>query len=143
MLKKNAASNQFEDYKINIRLKLSALWVSVTLCYLYGDYFELYVPQKTQGLADGSNLLDSPFKLLIAAIFMAIPATMVFLSIILKPSLSRCLNIVFGSFFTLVMMIIVFNSFTPWLSFYIFLAVVEIIITLFIIWNAWKWPKVD
>jgi len=38
------SSNDFEDIKVNIKIKLSALWASVTLCYLYGDYFELYVP---------------------------------------------------------------------------------------------------
>jgi hypothetical protein len=42
-----ATKFDFEDIKVNIKIKLSALWTSVTLCYLYGDYFELYVPKKT------------------------------------------------------------------------------------------------
>ena len=41
-------ANTLEDYKINIKIKLSILWASVTLFYLYGDYFELYIPQKTK-----------------------------------------------------------------------------------------------
>ena len=88
-------ANTLEDYKINIKIKLSILWASVTLFYLYGDYFELYIPQKTQGLITGDNLLDSPTNLFLAALLLAIPAVMVVLSILLKPTINRILNIVF------------------------------------------------
>lgn len=43
-------TNDFEDIKVNIKIKLSALWTSVTLCYLYVYHFELYVSHKTRGL---------------------------------------------------------------------------------------------
>ena len=51
-------TSNLEDTKVNIKIKLSALWASVTLCYLYGDYFELYVPRKVEGLINGENLLN-------------------------------------------------------------------------------------
>jgi hypothetical protein len=44
-----------EDFKINIKLKLSALWAGVTLCYLYCDYFELYVPKKIEDIINSEN----------------------------------------------------------------------------------------
>lgn len=91
-------STKFEDVKVNIKIILSGLWASVTLCYLYGDYFELYVPQKAKGLVEGINLLDSPFKLFSAAFLLSLPALMVFLSLILKPQINRILNIVLGVF---------------------------------------------
>lgn len=72
------STSGFEDFKINVKIKLSLLWTSVTLCYLYGDYFELYVPQKTQGLLNGVNMLDSPMKLFAASLLLVIPALMVF-----------------------------------------------------------------
>ncbi len=50
---------QLEDYKVPLRLKLSALWTGVMFLYIYGDYFELYVPQKVEGLLNGQNMLDS------------------------------------------------------------------------------------
>ena len=133
--------NDFEDIKVNIKIKLSALWTSVTLCYLYGDYFELYVPQKTQGLVNGVNLLDSPIKLFAASILLAIPALMVFLSIILKSTISRQLNIVLGIFYTALMVLIALTSITPWRTFYVFLAIVESCITALIVYYAWKWAK--
>lgn len=134
-------TNDFEDIKVNIKIKLSALWASVTLCYLYGDYFELYVPQKTQGLVNGVNLLDNPMKLFAASVLLAIPALMVFLSIILKPKINRQLNIVLGIFYTAIMLLIAITSITPWRIFYVFLAVVESVITSMIIYYAWNWEK--
>lgn len=134
-------ANTLEDYKINIKIKLSILWASVTLFYLYGDYFELYIPQKTQGLITGDNLLDSPTNLFLAALLLAIPAVMVVLSILLKPTINRILNIVFGLFFTALMLLIAFTSMEPWRAFYVFYAILESIITGVIVWYAFKWPK--
>jgi len=134
-------TTDFEDIKVNIKIKLSALWTSVTLCYLYGDYFELYVPQKTQGLVNGVNLLDSPMKLFAASVLLAIPALMVFLSIILTSRINRQFNIIFGIIYTAIMLLIAITSITPWRTFYVFLAIVESIITALIVYYAWKWPK--
>ena len=130
-----------EEIKINLRVKLAALWTSVTLCYLYGDYFELYVPHKTEGLVNGQNLLDTPIKLLLAAVMLAIPALMVYLSVTLKPTICRLLNIVFGIFFTAIMLLIAVTSLTDWRMFYVFLALVESFLTARIVIYAWKWPK--
>lgn len=141
MNSKNNLVNDFEDFKINIKIKLSLFWVSVTLCYLYGDYFELYVPQKAQGLVTGENLLNSPIKLFSAAVLLAIPALMILVSILLKPRLNRLLNMTFGIFFTLIMLLIAVTSIEPWRAFYVFLALTESLITILIFWYAFKWPK--
>jgi len=130
-----------ENPKINIKIKLAALWASVVFCYLYGDYFELYVPEKVNSLLTGENILDSPTKLLIASIVLAIPSIMIALSIILKPKINRILNIVFGTLFTLMMVLIAINSLTAWYSFYVFLAILESLITFLIVVYAWKWPR--
>ena len=135
-------TNDFEDIRVNIKIKLASLWASVTLCYLYGDYFELYVPQKTEGLVSGVNMLDSPMKLFAAAILLAIPALMVFLSIILKSTINRRLNIGLGIFYTAIMVIIALTSITPWRIFYVFLAIIESCITSLIVYYAWKWTKI-
>ena len=141
MENKKITHYDYEDFKVNTKILLSSLWASVTLCYLYGDYFELYVPQKTAGLVSGQNLLDSPVKLLTAAVMLAIPAVMVALSIILKPRVNRVLNIIFGTMFTAIMVLIAVTSFTPWKAFYVFLALLESVLTSLIVWYAWKWPR--
>ncbi|MCR9228331.1 MAG: DUF6326 family protein [Flavobacteriaceae bacterium] len=93
-----------ENQKINIKIKLALLWTSVTLCYLYGDYFELYTPGKVESLISGHNVLDSPTKLLTASIILGISSVMVVISILLHPKINRLLNIVFGGLFTLMML---------------------------------------
>lgn len=130
-----------ENPKTNIKIKLAALWTSVVFCYLYGDYFELYTPDKVESLLTGTNVLDSPTKLLIASVTLAIPSLMVALSILLTPKVNRFLNVLIGMVFTLMMISIGVNSFTPWYGFYVFLAFLESLLTFTIVWLAWNWPK--
>lgn len=130
-----------KEFEINTKIKLAALWTSVTFCYLYGDYFELYTPEKVESLISGDNVLSSPITLLIASLIMVIPPLMVVASIMLNPKPNRWLNLVFGAIFTLMMILIAFGSLTPWHSFYVFLAIVESILTATIVWHAFKWPK--
>lgn len=131
----------FENPKVNIKIKLASLWASVTFCYLYGDYFELYTPDKVNSLISGDNILSSPTTLLIASIILAIPSIMVALSIFLKPKINRILNIVFGTIFTIMMIFIGIMSTNEWYLFYAFLAFLESLITASIVLYAWKWPK--
>jgi hypothetical protein len=130
-----------KDEPVSIKLKLAALWTAVTLCYLYGDYFELYVPGKLEGMQAGTSMLNTPIFLLIAAAFLAIPAMMVFLSVLLKPKWNRVLNMVFGIVFTLIVVSVGFSASDQWYLFYKLYAVIEIIITLIIIRTAYLWPK--
>jgi hypothetical protein len=130
-----------ENSKVNIKVKLAALWSAATFCYLYGDYFELYTPNKIKSLISGNNVLASPLLLFIASGIMVIPPLMIALSIFLKPKINRFLNITFGILFTLMMILIAIGSLTPWYIFYVFLAIVEAILTFTIVWTAWKWPK--
>ena len=141
MTQKINTQGALEDFKINVKLKLFALWTSVTLCYLYGDYFELYVPKKAEGLVSGENILNSPTRLFLASILLAIPALMAFISLILKPAINRIVNLSLGTFYTLLMCLIAISSLTPWRTFYVFLALVESILTSLIVWHAFKWPR--
>lgn len=135
-------SIHFEETSVNIKIILAGLWTSVTLCYLYGDYFELYIPGKVKGLVEGTNLLDSPVKLFMAAVVLALPAVMVFLSLMLKAKINRIFNIILGIFFTAIMLLIAATSLTAWRAFYVFLALLESFITILIVWKAWKWKKI-
>lgn len=131
----------FEDFKVNIKIKLAALWASIMFCYVYGDYFSLYVPQKVEKFISGETMLNSPVKLFAASLLMAIPALMIFFSIVLKPAINRWLNMIFGIFYTAIMLLIAVTTIAPWWSFYVFLAVLEAILTSLVFWYALKWPK--
>ena len=137
----NLKKRELVDFEINIKIKLAALWTATTLCYLYGDYFELYTPGKIESLRSGENALNNPLILFIASLVLAIPPVMIFLSLILKPNLNKILNIIFGSIFTIMMIFITVDSLRSWYAFYVFLAIVESIFTLIIVWKAFNWPR--
>jgi Family of unknown function (DUF6326) len=131
--------SDFNRNSIPVQIKLAALWTSVTLCYLYADYFELYVPAKVDGIINGVSILNSPAKLFMAAVLLSVPALMVFLSIITERRLNRILNIACGLFFTAVMLLIAGTSISAWRAFYVFYALLESFITGLICWYAWRW----
>lgn len=135
--------NPLQDFKVPVKLKLSALWASVMFCYIYCDYFTLFMPGHIQSLMDGQSGVGqtTPVKLLLFAVMMSIPSTMVFLTLALKPVASRWANFSFGIVYTIIMVLIVTTSTGEWLMFYTYMGVVEIILTLAIVWNAWKWPR--
>jgi hypothetical protein len=135
-------ANTLEDLKVNIKLKLAALWTSLMFCYVYGDFFSLFVPGRIQRLIDGESGAGetTPVMLLLYAVLLALPALMIFFSVTLKARLNRLLNIIMGVFFTLVMILVVLTSLSEWMIFYTFLGVIEIILTCIIVWQAIKWP---
>ena len=57
------------------------------------------------------------------------------------PHINKVLNIIFGLLFTIMMILIAIGSLIPWYSFYVFLAIVEAILTSIIVLKAFKWPK--
>jgi hypothetical protein len=127
--------------KINIRIVLSALWTSILFCYIYGDYFELYVPGKTAGLVNGQNLLNSPLKLFITTFILTVPALMISLCLTLKAKLASWLNIIVGLFFTIFTLLVGITSLSEWRIFYVFLSFVESILTTIVVIKAWNWSK--
>src|SRR6185369_6326966 len=129
------------DFKINVKIRLAAFWTSVMFCYIYEDYFELYVPKRVERIISGESLLNTPQKLFAASWVLIIPALMIFLSILLKPTLSRLFNIVFGTCYTALMLWIASNYSDKWLTFAVSFAIVESIISAIIVWYAWRWPE--
>lgn len=133
--------NNLQDFRINIKIKLATLWTSATFLYIYGDYFELYVPSKLSGIINGNNMLDNPVKLFLASLLLAVPSLMICLSILLKPAVNRWLNILFGLFFTAIMLLIAVTSISEWRTFYVFYAIIESMLTSIIVWTAFNWVK--
>lgn len=127
-----------EDLKINVKIKLSALWASVMFCYIYADYFGLYKPGKLQSIHNGQffTLPTTQKVLLAASLMLAIPSLMIFLSVALPPVFNRWLNIVAGAVYTA----IILKTMWGW-AFYVFYGVIEISLTSLVVWYAWRWPK--
>jgi hypothetical protein len=136
----NATSKITEkgDGKMDVRIKLSALWAALMFVYIYADIFSLFRPGQLEEMMSGRM---GPFpvtqiSLLTSSILMIIPAVMVFLSIALKPGVNRWANIVLGVLYTLVN---ISNGIGETWAYYLLAVVVEIVLTVLIVAYAWKW----
>ena len=127
------------DVPVPVRAKLSALWAALMFCYIYGDYFGLYVPGKLSGMIAGEGPIGpiSQSGLVITSVLLAVPGLMVFLSLALPPVVCRWANILFGMFYIAVMALTMPGAWT----FYILLGAVEIVLGLLTVWYAWRWPR--
>ena len=124
-----------------LRIKLAALWAALMSCYIYGDYFELFQPgQLTKMISGHTDIgLVSQGVLLVFAVLLSMPALMIFLSLVLPRTVCRWVSILLALFQVL------FNSFAmqgSWL-FYRYMMVVDILVSLTIIWYAARWPSID
>ena len=127
-----------EGVKVNVKLKLSALWAALMFLYIYADIFSLFKPGVIEEMAAGRM---GPFpvtqgSLFAASLLMVIPAVMVALSITLKPGVNRWVNIILGVLYTCVNISNLIGE--PW-AFYVLFGTSEIVLTCLIVWLAWKW----
>jgi len=133
------AGPALDDIKLHVKVRISALWASVMFCYIYADYFGLYVPGRLQAILDGKMGPLGPTTqgiLMGTSVVMAIPSLMIFLSLALKPTLSRWTNIICGIAYTAIILITMWD----W-AFYVFFGVIEIALTSLVVWYAWHWPR--
>jgi MFS family permease len=130
----------FEDIKVPVKLKISALWAAVVFCYIYADYFELYDPGKLASMNAG---ILGPFgpatatMMLGVSVMMAIPSVMVFLSLVLPPSSNRWTNMALGVIYSIIIILTMIGA--P--LFYLFFGAVEVAFTSTVVWYGWTWPR--
>lgn len=129
-----------ELFRAPTSLKLAALWASLMFCYVYGDYFGLYVPGKLDEVSAGRMGFGAltPVKLTLVATMMAAPGLMIALSVLLAPGLSRALNLLLGIAYTTIMLLTMSGGAPP---FYLTLGTIEVLLTLAIVAYAWTWPR--
>ena len=128
-----------EDVKVNIKLKLAALWTAFMFFYIYVDYFGLYKTDYINNILAGKVFVFDITQvfLLTGLVLTTIPALMIFLSVALPAKVNRWTNIIVAAVwipYTL------FNLVGEFWMFMVYGAVVEVIFALLIIRYAWTWP---
>ncbi len=132
MNKPNLDTNATTDIKV----KLSLLWTIVMFNMAYADILSLYLPGIHEELASFAGSTPISQLMLIGAITIQIPIFMIFLSRILNYKTNRWTNIIAG--ILSIVYVIGGGSLHPH---YIFIATVEVICMLLIIWYAWRWQN--
>lgn len=129
-----------EDVPVSTRVQLAALWASTMSCYIYCDYFALYIPGKLDGMLRGDMGplgAVSQATLMGTSLLMAVPSLMIAFSVLSPARLNRLVNIVVGASYTLLLALLAYAS--AW-YFYRFFAALEAVLTAIVVARAWTWP---
>ena len=127
--------------KVDIKIKLAMLWISMMILYIYNDFFTLFTPDAINDMIAGRM---GPFEvtqtaLVAATVLMIIPIAVIIITLLVSSKLSRVINIVLGSLYLVVN---ISNIPGSWM-FYVLSGVVQIVIAATIIWLSVKWPNED
>jgi hypothetical protein len=134
------SSRILEDVRVGVRLKISALWISMLFLFAYGDIFGLFAPGQIEEITAGeiSGIEITQVFLFTVSVYIAIASVMVFLSLVLRPSICRWTNIVLP---ILYIVSIVVSAIGETSAYYLFLSGLESAVLLVIVWYAWRWPR--
>ena len=129
------------DVKIDVKLKLAALWVVLMFCYTYADILGFYAPGNLEELISGeiAGIQMTQELLLGSAILMVIPSLMIFLSLALKANVNRIVNILAGIAYLIILVSTFFTGRNP--AYYILFASVKAVLLVLIVWHGWNWPQ--
>lgn len=121
---------------IDIKTKLSTLWIFVLIAMIYADIIGFLSPGTLEAMMTGDVGIDlTPTVLVIISFVQMIPISMILFSRILQDRPNRWLNIFAGAF-----TILYVTAGGSWdKPSYIVFATIEIIAMLTIIWSAWNW----
>jgi hypothetical protein len=135
-----STSRVLEDVRVGVRLKISALWIAMLFLFAYGDIFGLLKPGRIEEVIGGeiSGIKITEGFLFAVSVYIAIASVMVFLSLVLGPSVVRWTNIVLP---VLYFISIVASAISETSAYFVFLSVVENALLLLIVWYAWTWPR--
>lgn len=136
----NKKNGELEDVKVNVKLKISALWVAMLFVFAYVDIFSLQRPGIIQDILAGKMFLfqiNQTF-LFTTTLYILIPSIMVFLSLVLKAKVNRWVNIIIAIFY---FVSILGGCIGETWAYYLVGSAIECIMLIGIIVYAWKWPK--
>lgn len=128
-----------QNVRVDVRLKISALWVAVLFLFAYGDIYGFFVPGRIEEVMGGeiSGMEITQTFLFAVSVYIAIAAVMVVLSLVLAPRVSRWANIVLPALYIVSILVSVIGE----AAYFVFLSVTEIALLGLLIRYAWIWPR--
>jgi len=136
-----SARSQLEPLGVNVRVKISALWMSMLLVFLYVDLFSLYRPDVRADLEAGELggfTVGQGFLLGITA-YVVIPSLMVFGTLVLPPRACRVANLVLSALYALTIVVGAIDERSQY--YYVVGSAVEVALLAAIVYYAWSWPR--
>ena len=126
--------------RIDVRLRIAALWVATMFVFAYIDLFSLYRPDVRAGLEQGTigAFEVGQVFLLLVSFYVVVPAAMIYLSLVLPHRANRIVNIVLA---TLYGVTIIGAAIGEW-GFYVFGSMIEVVLLTLVIVHSVRWRRV-
>ncbi|MFZ1383762.1 MAG: DUF6326 family protein [Propionicimonas sp.] len=136
------AMRALEDRPVNRKVVLSGLWVAMLFLYAYVDIFSFFRADVLNGALQGrvsvaDVAIDQQF-LVLATVYILIPALMVVASLLLPARLNRWVNIAVSAVYAASVVSLAVGD--PW-AYYVLGSVAEVVLLVAIAWLAWTWPR--
>ena len=130
---------RLEPSPVNVRIKISALWMSMLFVFAYVDLFSLYRPDFRADVEAGEvgGFAVNQTFLLATTAYVVIPSLMVFCVLVLRPRLNRILNIALAIVYAVS---IVAATIGEW-TYYVLGSLIEATLLAPVVFYAWTWPK--
>jgi hypothetical protein len=134
-----SATSDYQDYWINPRIKIAALWTAMLLIFAYVDLFGLFRSNVRADIESGkiAGFTIGQGYLLGVMIYVVVPALMVFLSLVVRVRVIRMVNIVAAVLYAVT---VAGSAVGEW-NYFILGSLVEAALMAGVVYYAWTWPK--
>jgi hypothetical protein len=132
--------NDLNKFPVNRRVVMASLWVAMLFVYAYVDIFAFFRADVLQNSLNGKVFVFEANQLFffLTTVYILIPSSMVYLTLVLKPSITKMLNLVIPALYIFTIAGSMVGE--TWL-YYLLGSAVEILILIVLMRYAWKWPK--
>ena len=136
-----SATTDYQDYWINPRIKIAALWTSMLFVFVYVDLFSLYRSDVRADIEAGEMFAFTIGQgfLLGVTIYVLVPSLMLFLSLVLPVRVTRTANTVAAVLYAVT---IAGSAIGESNYYYILGSITEAALLAGVVYYAWTWPKV-
>jgi len=135
-------TNKYQDTKVDVKIVLSGLWISMLFVFAYVDIFTFWradvINGALAGEVSGTDFEVNQAFLTLTTIYILIPCLMVVVSLLARPTVNRLVNIVASLLYLATVAASCIGE--EWL-YYLLGSVVEGILLLGIARVAWTWPQ--
>lgn len=132
-----------DQQQVPVPLTLAAAWTSFMFLYIYVDYLALYKPGFVDEIRAGRvhEFNTGPTFSALALTMIAVPSLMIFLSLALTARVSRAVNLVVATLFIPVSIYNAAGESWSYAYFYGLSITLEVLLLVFVLRCAWRWPR--
>jgi hypothetical protein len=123
--------------RIDVRIRMSALWAATMFLFAYVDLFSLYRADMRQALDEGRVAafdVGQPF-LLGVTLYVMVPSLMIYLTLVMPRRVNRVVTIVVAAVYAVT---IAGSAIGEW-GYFVLGSAVEVVLLAIVIHHAWTW----